>query len=160
MVRLEVRDDRGLTGQKTLELAVPEGHSGDGFIVDARDGQTYDYVIIGDQTWLAKNMAYLPSINYSYYNSVEEAMYYVYEYTGNRVQDARKLENYKRYGVLYNWPAALTACPEGWRLPTDEDWIKLRMDQGLEIPSAGKQDGNRTVLVGSGSWHVCKMFKE
>ena len=135
-VRLEVRDDRGLTGQKTLELAVPEGHSGDGFIVDARDGQTYDYVIIGDQTWLTKNMAYLPTIDYSYYSSVEEEMYYVYGYTGNRVDDAKKLENYKRFGVLYNWPAALTACPEGWHLPSDQDWIKLRMDQGLDSVSA------------------------
>jgi uncharacterized protein (TIGR02145 family) len=27
--------------------------------------------------------------------------------------------------VLYNWPAAMTACPPGWHLPSDEEWTQL-----------------------------------
>jgi uncharacterized protein (TIGR02145 family) len=28
-------------------------------------------------------------------------------------------------GRLYSWDAAMKACPEGWRLPSDEDWDDL-----------------------------------
>ena len=34
-------------------------------------------------------------------------------------------ENCNKWGRLYEWNAAMTACPEGWRLPKDEDWNKL-----------------------------------
>ena len=27
--------------------------------------------------------------------------------------------------MLYNWPAALNACPAGWHLPTDAEWTEL-----------------------------------
>jgi uncharacterized protein (TIGR02145 family) len=27
--------------------------------------------------------------------------------------------------VLYNWTAALSACPPGWHLPSDEEWTIL-----------------------------------
>lgn len=32
---------------------------------------------------------------------------------------------YETYGILYNQPAALTACPPGTHLPTDEEWHTL-----------------------------------
>ena len=31
----------------------------------------------------------------------------------------------EQYGFLYTYEAALRALPEGWRLPTDEDWKAL-----------------------------------
>jgi uncharacterized protein (TIGR02145 family) len=33
--------------------------------------------------------------------------------------------NCERYGRLYFWQAALDVCPEGFRLPTDQDWSEL-----------------------------------
>lgn len=36
------------------------------------------------------------------------------------------------FGRFYNYEDALTACPEGWRLPTEADWISL----GKEISGA------------------------
>ena len=33
--------------------------------------------------------------------------------------------NCEKWGRLYTWNAATKACPEGWRLPTDDDWHKL-----------------------------------
>ena len=35
------------------------------------------------------------------------------------------------YGRLYDWEAAKMLCPEGWRLPTDEDWIRLECELGM-----------------------------
>lgn len=29
------------------------------------------------------------------------------------------------YGLFYNYESALTACPEGWRLPSDKDWVAM-----------------------------------
>ena len=33
-------------------------------------------------------------------------------------------------GRYYTWNEAMTACPEGWRLPTDAEWASLGSDAG------------------------------
>ena len=40
-------------------------------------------------------------------------------------------EFYNDYGYLYTYDAAMKAVPEGWRLPTDEDWKKLEAHLGM-----------------------------
>ena len=45
--------------------------------------------------------------------------------------------DYKEYGNFYTWEEARTLCPEGWRLPTDEDWKNLEIALGM---SAGEAD--------------------
>lgn len=37
----------------------------------------------------------------------------------------------KRYGLLYSLDGARKACPEGWRIPTDEDWKTLERTLGM-----------------------------
>jgi len=46
--------------------------------------------------------------------------------------------NCEKYGRLYFWQAALYACPEGFRLPTDKDWSELTEYIGGE-DDAGKK---------------------
>jgi len=74
---------------------------------------------------MTKNMAYLPSVVGPGTGSNSTAYYYVYGYDGTNVTAAKGTTNYNKYGVLYNWPAALTACPEGWHLPRDAEWTQL-----------------------------------
>jgi uncharacterized protein (TIGR02145 family) len=38
---------------------------------------------------------------------------------------ANKPENCKKYGMLYNWNAAIEVCPAGWHLPTNAEWDYL-----------------------------------
>ncbi|GBU21178.1 hypothetical protein R80B4_01067 [Fibrobacteres bacterium R8-0-B4] len=38
--------------------------------------------------------------------------------------------NCSKYGRLYTWAAAKTACPNGWRLPTRDDWDRLAESVG------------------------------
>lgn len=62
-----------------------------------------------------------------------------------------------RYGFLYSYQGALQAVPKGWRLPTDEDWLKLEKALGLSETEANNNtawrgEGLATLLsVGGGS---------
>ncbi|MDD4033074.1 MAG: FISUMP domain-containing protein [Bacteroidales bacterium] len=94
---------------------------------DIRDGKVYKTVTIGEQVWMAENLAYLPSVVGPATGSYTDPCYYVYDYDGTDVDEAKATTNYQTYGVLYNWPAALTACPEGWYLPCDEEWTLLEI---------------------------------
>ena len=89
--------------------------------MDARDSNIYPTVQIGTQCWMKKNLAYLPSVVGPGTGSETTPYYYVYNYNGTDVATAKSQTNYTTYGVLYNWSAALTACPSGWHLPTDAE---------------------------------------
>jgi len=101
-------------------------HLGTG-VYDERDGNSYCSIMLGEQEWLSENMRYLPSVNRVYEYSGSEEMYYVYGYNGSNVDEARNNPNYSEFGVLYNWRAALSACPAGWHLPSDAEWSQLEV---------------------------------
>ncbi len=96
-----------------------------GTFTDNRDGKVYKTVKIGDQTWMAENLAYLPAVSPNSLISDTDPHYYVYGYPGNDLNEAKETDNYKTYGALYNFPAALDACPSGWHLPIDTEWGRL-----------------------------------
>lgn len=98
---------------------------------DPRDSRTYSYINYKGQSWMAENLAFLPFVRTAEEESLYEPHYYVYNYQGNKLGDAKELDNFSIYGVLYNWPAAQTACPAGWRLPDDEDWKILEKNLGM-----------------------------
>ncbi|MDD4500461.1 MAG: FISUMP domain-containing protein [Bacteroidales bacterium] len=138
-------------GEQRTFKTQQEQDPGDGSFTDSRDGNVYKTVTIGDQLWMAENLAYLPAVSPSSEGggggggmgeysppsgdllkagpsaaaSDTEPRYYVYEYSGTNVEYAKATTNYQTYGVLYNWPAAMTACPSGWHLPSDEEWTQL-----------------------------------
>lgn len=88
---------------------------------------------------MAENLAYLPSVNDATDNSTTVAKYYVYNYDGTVVADAKASSYYTTYGVLYNWTAAMAGavsstanpsgvkgvCPTGWHLPSSAEWTTL-----------------------------------
>ncbi len=107
---------------------------------DTRDGIKYKMVKIGDQVWMAENLKYLPEIT-GVTDKVSETTpgYYVLNYHGSSVSEAKATQNYNTFGVLYNWPAAMAGasesnlipsgvrgvCPEGWHLPSMNEWITV-----------------------------------
>lgn len=120
-----------------------------GTFIDLRDGKEYVTVTIENQEWMAENLAYLPSVNQVTDGSedVDGAYYYVYGYSGTDVSEATATENYNTYGVLYNWNAAMAGgttsntnpsgvqgvCPDGWHLPSNEEWNELQLAIGISI---------------------------
>ncbi len=109
------------------------------YFIDSRDGNRYKIVQIGNQIWMAENLKYLPSVSPSNVGSEINPFYYVYGYQGTDVLAAKATDNYKTYGVLYNWPAAMNGqtgegvqgiCPTGWHLPTDAEFTTLTNTTG------------------------------
>lgn len=110
-----------------------EGTSGT--FMDKRDGHEYKWIRIGTQTWMAENLAFLSTYQSKPQEGSEIFVHsYIYgdDGTGSGIGNA----NQKIYGVLYNWPAASSACPEGWHLPADTEWNTLT--DFLAYPEGGK----------------------
>ncbi|NLA15113.1 MAG: hypothetical protein GX877_01060 [Bacteroidales bacterium] len=111
----------------------------DGEFTDSRDGRVYKLVYIGDQVWMAENLAYLPKVVGPTTGSPNIALLYVLGYDGTDVAAAKATAYYKTYGVIYNWSAAMAGktssnsipsgvqgiCPDGWHLPSDAEWTQL-----------------------------------
>lgn len=77
-----------------------------------------------------------------YHSHDIDILYYVVGYSGTDVAEAKANLRYTTYGVLYNWPAAIAACPTGWHLPGDAEWKTLEKYLGMST-SAADSVGNR-----------------
>lgn len=93
-----------------------------GEMVDKRNGKKYKTVTMGKLTWMAENLNYWTSHSTCYNNT--ESMC-------------------KKYGRLYEWDAAKTACPKGWHLPSKQDFEALLNAVGGQ-PIAGKALRSKT----------------
>jgi len=102
-----------------------------GSFIDGRDGHEYKTIQIGEQTWMAENLAYLPEVfplSDSYTkdaNTVKSPRFFVYNYYGTNVKKAKSTNEYKVYGVYYTVWAAIKSCPSGWHLPSNDEWNQL-----------------------------------
>lgn len=130
-VFLEVKDAGGLADTETHAINVTILS-----FTDPRDGNVYPYKKIGTQSWMTKNLAWLPSVSPGSVGSYTENFYYVYGYEGTDVAAAKQNIRYKDYGVLYNWPAAMAACPTGWHIPGDAEWKTLERFLGMSAAAA------------------------
>jgi len=99
---------------------------------DARDGQVYGIAKVGNLTWMKENMRYDMRDESVCYDDDDEAC--------------------AELGMLYTYAGAWKACPTGWRLPSDNDWMDLERTLGmtqsqLMIDGYGKPRGTVSNLL-------------
>ena len=86
-------------GQQIIVTTASEYFSDTGYILDPRDSKQYEWVKIGNQTWLSENLAY----GLVYPDSMGQI-----------------------YGSYYHIEKVTPGlCPDGWHVPTIEDWSEL-----------------------------------
>lgn len=129
-IKAEAKDNAGAT--KTDEITVAIVSSGGGTFTDPRDGKVYQTVTIGNQEWMAENLAYEPS----------SGNYWAYDNNNSNVET---------YGYLYDWETACDVCPDGWHLPTDAEWTELTDYLGEN--AGGKLKATGTIEAGTGLWY-------
>ncbi|MFA0960625.1 fibrobacter succinogenes major paralogous domain-containing protein [Roseivirga sp. BDSF3-8] len=113
---------KGAAVQNTVQLPADR-------FIDPRDGHAYKTVRIGEQEWLAENFAYLP---YICEPGEADCGVWVYDYDGSSLTEAKKTPQYGMYGALYSWKAARELAPEGWHVPSDEEWKELERHIGID----------------------------
>jgi uncharacterized protein (TIGR02145 family) len=107
---------------------------------DPRDGKTYKVIKLGKQTWMAENLSFKTDSGCWVYNNDNKYLL--------------------KYGYLYNWESAILACPEGWRIPTDEDWKTLEVFLGMNKSHAdmemlrGMNEGGELKATGTADWNA------
>ena len=119
------------SGQWTANLnVVRAGCDSCGFMVDPRDGHKYRTMKIAGLNWMAENLAYNGDGEGTlFHDDKSYGLYYagVQYPTSKGAPDSNDGE-----WTVYTWSgngmfvyALRTGCPDGWRLPTREDFARL-----------------------------------
>jgi uncharacterized protein (TIGR02145 family) len=117
--------------QATFEA---DGCAGDTAVTDI-DGNVYPVVSIGNQCWMAANLKTTRYRDGSIIPNVTADTAWAWtEFTSDAwCNYNNSLANDALYGKLYNWYAASNSniCPQGWHVPTDEEWQQLELELGM-----------------------------
>ena len=129
------------------QITALQNESGDAFRCGddvLHEGYWYNTTSIGGQCWFSENVRYLPEVSPSSEGSDAVPHAYVYDYEGNEVYVAKTTLNYHQYGVLYNFPAVVQwdLCPNGWHVPTDEEWTAMTSSLGSELFAGNMMKAN------------------
>ena len=103
-----------------------------GTLLDSRDGKSYKTVVIGGKTWMAENLNFATDSSFCYDDTPA---------------------NCTKYGRLYQESDAVKACPEGWRIPTADDWMELRNTAESEW-----SNDLRSILEDEETWEINPMI--
>ena len=93
------------------------------------EGNEYTWVRHNGLDWMTSNL----KCGTPFYKLTSNKQVFIY--LDNKDQ---ALAEYDSLGNLYSYEQALANAPEGWRLPTDEDWKKLEEAMGMKASELDK----------------------
>ena len=123
-----------------------------GVMVDSRDGKEYLTVTIGEQTWMAENLDFdyqVDGVSYgNFYDETHNSCSNAYcnvTYSGRRYTKGAAIDSAAIYsesgkgcgekthcltmcdseGICSLGKNVRGICPEGWHLPSNDDWVSL-----------------------------------
>jgi len=108
--------------------------------IDNRDGNAYTMIQLGDQFWMGENLRY----------NIAEKSFLI---------ESSQFEDINQFGRLYLYEIAEKACPEGWHLPTDDEWKTLEQYLGMSEENIqatlirGEKEGNMLKYPGRELWY-------
>lgn len=109
--------------------------------VTDKDGNVYKTVIIGNQEWMAENLNVEHYRNGDAILTIDEKNKTSAFETGAWCYYDNDSKNGNIYGKLYDWYTVNDLrglAPEGWHIPSDEEWTQLIIFLGGEKIAAGK----------------------
>ena len=98
------------------------------------DGNEYGWVRLGSLDWMTSNLrsgtAFF-DLEDDYWGGKLLSLQYSIEQTRRE---------YELYGNLYTFEQAVEQIPDGWRLPTDDDWKELERLNGMSTKELDKRE--------------------
>ncbi len=134
---VEVTDSEDRFLEETITVTEPDT----GKLTDI-DGNSYKTIRIGNQIWMAENLKVTKN------SSGEDVEYCIY---------ADKEENRDKYGLLYTWnsamdgsttPGAQGISPDGWHIPTMDEWQEL-----IDLLGGDNVAGGKMKVTGTEYWN-------
>ncbi len=120
------------------------------------DGNVYPIVKIGSQMWMAENLRTLHYENWDNIAHISVPDDWRDLTTGAYNWYDGDNDTYGQYyGPLYNYYATIDPrglCPDGWHIPSQEEWQTLIDFLGGESLAADKMKSARTEPLGPPSW--------
>lgn len=122
----------------------------EGYVIDY-DGNIYGTVQLGDQIWLTENLKVTHYADGSEIPHVQDQSDWDFlGYNDNAYRWYDDLSVNKIYGAVYSWAGAMNGelssdvvpsgvqgvCPDGWHLPSNEEWKILEMYLGMSPAQA------------------------
>jgi uncharacterized protein (TIGR02145 family) len=120
-----------------------------GTLID-QDGNSYRTVAIGNQEWMAENLKVAHYRDGSSIPNITDALDWLSASGGAWCYFANNSEYDCPYGKLYNWYTVndqRNVCPNGWRIPSQTEWLSL-----INLLGGVNEAGNKLRTSGSLYW--------
>lgn len=114
------------------------------------DGNTYDTIVIGSQTWLKKDLRTTHYLNGVAIPNVTDSASWANAITGARCYYNNDSATFSPiYGALYNWYILSNVnnkiCPQGYHVPSDAEITTLENFLGGVLVAGGKMKEDGTL---------------
>ncbi|RYM34557.1 hypothetical protein ERX46_04065 [Brumimicrobium glaciale] len=121
------------------------------------DGNNYSTIILGNnQEWMAENLRTSTCSDGTPIPNITDVSQWSNTITPAWAFYDNDQQNEVPHGKLYNWYAVkdCAVCPDGWRVPTNEDWNKLVVYlDPISAVEGGNDAGDKLKVTGNQYWN-------